>query len=624
MILLLCKIGVFVMKKKTILSFLLSMFILMMPVYAAEITSINIEDGDMIHITSSGSVSKYCIGTKVGNGTCYDSTSNDVRISSMNGSYLLWVVDSNGIASQTKTVDVVNSCTDTTVPNGTGSGSYTRCFKTTSNAYIDPLPETTGEVVRCAPGYSLNAVRSIMQSNDCNLKAGAANQVLGGIRYCTRVYAYLCETSGISSPYLSSLSVSGVNLSPSFSEKQLAYAAVVEANVSSITINATTKDSGASYVDGLSPRTVNLNYGVNTIYIKVKSSTGNIATYTLTITRKDARSNNANLRSLTVSSGTLSPKFNANTINYNVSVAENVSSISVGASLADTKSSFVPGYAPRNVSLNYGANNVQIRVKSEIGTVRTYTINVNRAGSTPSTPTEPQTPDTPTGNSEALLKSLVINDGEVKLDFDQKIFNYNVHVPFDTTNLLIVGESEDASDTVIVDGGTDLQVGENEVRVTVSNANGKSNVYTLYVIRKDEEESISSNSYLTNIIVKGKKLKFDAKKNEYNLTITEKEKELDITAVPADENSVITIEGNENLKVGSQIKITVTAEDGSIQEYYLNISGIKKSANVFLIIFVVLIIIVVIAYLLLRIMGYKIYFNLDAVKSLLPSKKKKK
>ncbi len=616
------------MKKKTILSFLLSMFIFLMPVYAAEITSIDIEDGDMVHITSSGSVSKYCIGTKVGNGTCYDSTSNDVKISAMNGHYTLWVVDSNGTSSQPKTVDVINSCTDTTALNKTGTGNYTRCFKTTSNAYIDPLPETTGEVVSCSPGYSLNRVQSIMQSNDCALKAGAANQVLGGIRYCTRVYSYACETSGISSPYLSSLSVDGVTLSPSFSEKQLTYAAVVEANVSSITINATPKDGGATYVDGLAPRTVNLNYGANKIYIKVKSSTGNIATYTLNITRKDNRSNNANLRSLAVSSVTLSPKFNANTINYNVSVAESVSSIKISASLADTKSSFVNGYGPRSVSLNYGANNIQVRVKSEIGTVRTYTITVNRAGSapTPTTPEpqEPETPGNPTSNSEALLKNLVLNDGDIKLEFDKNIFNYNVHVPFDITNLLIVGESEDATDIITVEGGTDLQVGENEVKITVTGANGKSNVYTLYVIRKDKEEIISSNSYLTNIIVEGKKLKFDAKENEYNLTITEKEKELNITAVPADENSVITIEGNENLKVGSQIKITVTAEDGSIQEYFLNISGIKKSANIFLIIFVVLIIIVVIAYLLLRIMGYKIYFNLDAVKSLFSSKKKKK
>lgn len=617
------------MNKKTILSFLLGMFIFLMPVYAAEITGINIEDGDMIHITSTGNVQQYCIGTKVGAGNCQNSTSNDVRISAMNGHYYVWVVDSNGTSSSAKTVDVTNSCTDTTAPNGTGTGTYTRCFKTTSNAYIDPLPETPGEVASCASGYLLDRVQSGMQSSDCALKAGRANEVLGGIRYCTRVYNYLCEkipSSSVISPFLSSLSVSGVNLSPSFSERQLQYAAVVDADVSSVTISATPKDSGASYVDGLGPRTVNLNYGTNSIQIKVKSSNGNsVATYTITITRNDNRSSNANLRSLTVSSGTLSPKFNANTVNYSVSVAESVSSIKIGASLADTKSSFVNGYGPRTVNLNYGTNSIQIRVKSEIGSVRTYTINVNRAGSAVTPPT-PETPETPTSNSAALLKSLTINDGEIKLEFDKQIFNYNVHIPFDITNLLIAAESEDATDVITVEGGSDLQVGENEVKVTVTGANGKSNVYTLYVIRKAEEEVISSNSYLTNIIVKGKKLKFDAKENEYNLTITEKEKELDITAVPADENSVITVEGNENLKVGSQIKITVTAEDGSVQEYFLNITGIKKSANIFLIIFVVLIIIIVIAYLLLRIMGYRIYFNLDAVKSLFAgnSKKKKK
>ena len=75
------------MNKKTILSFLLSMFIFLMPVYAADITGLDIEDGDMIHITSSGSVREYCIGTSSSAQVCYPSTSNDVRISAMNGHY---------------------------------------------------------------------------------------------------------------------------------------------------------------------------------------------------------------------------------------------------------------------------------------------------------------------------------------------------------------------------------------------------------------------------------------------------------------------------------------------------------------------------------------------------------
>ena len=73
------------MKKKSLISFLIGIFLFIMPVYAAEITNVEIIDGDIVHITSSGSVQKYCIGSKVGAGTCYDSTLNDVKISAKNG-----------------------------------------------------------------------------------------------------------------------------------------------------------------------------------------------------------------------------------------------------------------------------------------------------------------------------------------------------------------------------------------------------------------------------------------------------------------------------------------------------------------------------------------------------------
>lgn len=625
------------MSKKGIMSLLLGMFLFIMPVYAAEIVSVDV-DADLVHIVSSGSVAKYCIGENIGGGDCYDSNANDVKLSSMNGTYYVWVVDANGTSSSPRTVNVNGSCTDTTISNGTGSGDYTRCFKV-QRSFIDPTPVTPGTVVTCANGYSLNVVGSLMtSSNDCTFKGGATQGVLGGFRYCTRTYKYLCEknqSSHVISPYLSSLSVSGVNLSPSFSEKQLVYAATVASNVSSVTINATPKDSGATYVDNLGPRTVNLNYGLNKIYIKVQSSSGNIATYTLNITRTDNRSSNNNLGGLAVSNGALSPSFNPNTINYRVSVGAGVSSLKITASLADSKSSFVNGYGPRAISLNPGANKAEIRVRNEKGQVRTYTLTITRAkagGSTPTNPTTPTNPSTPgtdpgttepTGTSNALLKSLVLNEGTVNLEFKKDVFNYNVNIPYNITNILVVGTPEDETDTITVEGGTDLQVGENEIRIIVTGTNGKSNTYTLYVIRKDEEDTISSNNYLTDLIVKGKNIKFDAKEHEYNITIKEKEKELNITAIPADESSVITVEGNENLKVGSQIKITVTAEDGTSQAYYLNISGMKKSANVFLVIFVVLIIIVVIAYLLLRIIGYRIYFNFDAIKEAFKSKKKK-
>ena len=592
--------------------------------YDTSITSISV-NGDLVTVVANSGVNGirgYAVGPDKNTAKTFSTNLPNVKFSLANGNYSVWVIDGNGTWTAYGTKVIINdSCQDQTITNATGTGTYEKCF-TTNGSTITPVNPGSGVV--CANGYYIDAVYSIMTSEDCTIK-GSNLQGLSE-RYCKRVYRYSCvkSQSSIISPFLSSLSISSGTLTPAFNSTTLVYAATV--NTSSITISATKKEENATYVDGLGPRKVNLNYGLNKIQIKVKSSSGNIATYTLNITRQDNRSSINTLNSLTVSSGSLSPSFNYNTLNYNVSVGENISSIKIGATLTDTKSSYVSGYAPRTVTLNYGDNKFYIKVKSEAGSVRTYTLNINRAGESvnPEPPvTEPNDPEVEIP-SEALLDSIKLNDGEINLDFKSDIFNYNVYIPFEVVNVVANAVSKEETDTVVVEGGTDLQVGENEIKITVTGQNGKSNIYTLYVIRKEEDLVISNDNYLKSLEVKGKKIKFDAKETDYNITLKEGEKQLDIKASPSNEKSVITIEGNENLKVGSQIKITVTAEDGSTRAYYLNITGIKKNANIFVIILIVLLIIVILGYLILRLLGYRIYFNFDMLASKFKKKKSKK
>ncbi|SHO43179.1 leucine-rich repeat protein [Anaerocolumna xylanovorans] len=121
-------------------------------------------------------------------------------------------------------------------------------------------------------------------------------------------------------------------------------------------------------------------------------------------------SSNANLASLTVSGGTLSPAFDPGTTGYSVSVANSVSSITAGATAADAGAT-VTGAGAK--ALSVGANTITITVTAEDGvTTKTYTVTVTRAansgdgnnsGGSPSTPTPTPTPDPSTypvtGNS---------------------------------------------------------------------------------------------------------------------------------------------------------------------------------------------------------------------------------
>lgn len=85
--------------------------------------------------------------------------------------------------------------------------------------------------------------------------------------------------------YLKSLSVSGVNLTPTFTGATTNYSVVVGAGVSSVSI-AASPVAGTSSVSGAG--TVNLNTGNNVFKVNCKAQNGDVKTYTINIARQAA------------------------------------------------------------------------------------------------------------------------------------------------------------------------------------------------------------------------------------------------------------------------------------------------------------------------------------------------
>lgn len=85
-------------------------------------------------------------------------------------------------------------------------------------------------------------------------------------------------------------------------------------------------------------------------------------------------SSNANLASLRLSQGTLSPKFSASKTQYTVNLNGDVSSIKVSASAADDKAVV---YGTGTKSLKPGKNTITVSVAAEDGSTKEYTITVN-------------------------------------------------------------------------------------------------------------------------------------------------------------------------------------------------------------------------------------------------------
>lgn len=544
-----------------------------------------------------------------------DSANKKAIVSVKNGTYYVWHKMINGQSSTAYRVNVSNSCDNQLKQNQTGTFTMERCFiKTSSGASME---QPLNNVSLCASGYK--ATGGNVVSDTCS------NMSLSGLskRYCQKTYQFTCvKSSGgevnppkVDPATLSALSISEGTLSPAFKASTKKYTATVASNVSSIKVSATAA-SGGTLVSGSGSRTVKLNYGSNSIKVKVKNSNGDVTTYTITVTRKDNRSAVNTLSNLTISTGTLSPAFSSDVTKYNVQLDNSISSLTINATLTDGKSKFASGFGPRSVALKEGLNQIQIKVTSEKGATKAYTINVTRGSA-------PDACQNPNGDL-ALLKGIGIEANEQTPitieDFDPMRFEYGgITVPFAIKNLIINPLVLDEADEYEVNGADDLEVNiEKEITILVKSKACPSftNTYTLRVTRLPEEE-MGGTADLKSLTIKNhKEFKFEKNKLEYGLTIKEDETKLEIEYETELEGTKCSIKDNDELKLGSVVSIECISEDGvDTAVYSITVDGVKKGTNMFLVIFLIIIIIIILILLIMRLLGYKIYFNMEAVKA---------
>ncbi len=353
-----------------------------------------------------------------------------------------------------------------------------------------------------------------------------------------------------SNNYLKSLTVSEGNLSPSFNKSTSEYS-VTNVNAGTITINAETESNTAT-ISGTGTKT--LKYGANQFTITVISEANVKRNYKVTVYRSDNRDKTNTLSSLTIDGYNLSPNFDKNVVNYTLKVKKDVTSVKINASLESSKSSFVKNYGPRTVNLKYGENTFQIQVKSESESVKKYTIKITREDDR---------------SSNNYLKSLNVSAGDFK--FDKKSLNYSFSVPNETTSLVVVAVAEDSKSKIDGAKTYDLKEGLNKITVTVTAENGSVRKYTLQVTRIVKEIKREVNNKLESLDIENYQISFDPENTIYNVTI-DNEAKLNINYKVQDETSSVVINGNDNLKNGSTIKLTVTGVDGSTKDYIINIS----------------------------------------------------
>lgn len=268
------------------------------------------------------------------------------------------------------------------------------------------------------------------------------------------------------------------------------------------------------------------------------------------------KSDNNNLTSLGISSGTLSPAFSTSVTNYTASTDS--SSVTVSATKESDLSSIE---GAKTYNLNYGNNILNVVVTAEDGSKKTYTITMVRNDNR---------------NNDNTLKKLTISSGSIS--FDKNVTNYSVLVDGSVNNVSVTGIVNNNLSKINYSPSSSIELSPGEMKsivITVTAENGTTKSYTVNITRKDTR---SANNNLSKLEIKNQKLNF--KKNAYTY-ILEVENDISsviINATPEDTRAKVTGVGNTPLKEGSNlIYVTVTAENGSKKTYTINV--IRKSLN---------------------------------------------
>ena len=380
-------------------------------------------------------------------------------------------------------------------------------------------------------------------------------------------------------------------LNPTFvpdSETVRDYQTTVPNNITSVDISATASDTSGKVLPG-GLGTKSLNVGENNFNLVVQSQDGTQEIYRLTVYRLN---NDATLKSLTLTNGVNIGTFSGGTTSYTATVPYKTKSSEVTALTNDSNAVITSGTGSFNFT-NYGtttnthnivvnAENCDSKYASVPGntcTSKTYTITVTRTS--------------PSSNNN--LSNLTVNNKTVT-NFNKNTLEYILpNVSNETTSLLVGAVVEDTDKAQIKSGtGTvNLNIGDNTLNIVVKAENGDEKTYKLHVRRLSNDNKLKSLEVKSTPSASLSPAFTSTFFGDYNYNYTEDVSSIDVKAIVNDTDKamvgIVDANGSETLTSTlntasktfttntSNVTIVVTAEDGSIQNYTLNLVRAKST-----------------------------------------------
>ncbi len=211
---------------------------------------------------------------------------------------------------------------------------------------------------------------------------------------------------------LSDLTVSSLEITPIFSPTNQKYTAIATGSTTSVTVTPTATYSGATItVNNIPVKSGNASGSIRlsevttvTVVVTAEDKVTKRA-YTVTITNDDlrAKSKNADLKSLKVNEGDMSPEFKSSITTYNVPVENDVDYIDIFPVPEDNRAKIAVKMGSKYIgdydgnfseAIKSGANKFTIEVTADDGkTKKSYSLNVNRGVNGQQGSLKPITPD---------------------------------------------------------------------------------------------------------------------------------------------------------------------------------------------------------------------------------------
>lgn len=237
-----------------------------------------------------------------------------------------------------------------------------------------------------------------------------------------------------------------------------------------------------------------------------------------------------------------------------------------------------------NSTNNSGVNNSNYTSTSTNTSKSNTTVTTDKNESN----SEISTTSTNKKSSNANLSNLGIKPNDFS-GFKASVTSYNVTVPESVEEISIYATAQDSKATVSGTGNKKLETGKNTVTVTVTAEDGTKKTYTINITRgkTEESEEVSTDVQsrgLSELKIANLTLspEFETNVYEYTVKYIGEDTKLDITTVATDEDYIVEVTGNEDLKEGENIiTILVSDEDGNnvaIYQVIVNKSLVDEEA----------------------------------------------